>query len=1540
MMQHKSKCSRKLSEYLQELARKEDLELLRVPLRDFDLFPPDKDAASAAITMEELKKLVRHWKLHEARGFWKTHPTKEDLVSALLEYIDDKEDYARKPTRPSSAKPTKERLRTKGRQHVDLSTFRVNCFKPYSGDLFSHRDHTDGLIYLSRQSIRNSNVSSKTPAAPKSSRSRHNAFLSSEFLGVDLNKISKAVETEEQLVVAERQRTQWHAIAVEIFRYSMEPGDELDIINEGALQVIEKINHGDQATASLANLEMATYCAATLLNLAAAERDSDECRALLMPPHELIVPEALNVISTHHSTDPLVMLLCASTLGYLTVPFGGEDALVATCLATLGAAVAVDSTICRKAAMATLANLFVASERNQMVEHVLPAIKALTAVNEIESALLVLCTIYNLSFYDMPRITLVEGGTVASLVSVLSAIGVDISVRGDFPMNPSKDPIIFDSYSALHMLAECVLNLSCTIDARERMIKDGAVSILVEVDEMVEFTKTKEIVGLGLANFTVSEVADLLDIVVEQGAVRALVSLTNTVEATEARHRIATAFCNLSAEPLNRHVMMEEQTHKALVTLSNTANAASSCQSLILVAFINLLSVSENQCAIVDAGLLPLLERLSTKTASEEVKRYCGMALANIADDLSLHKTATHQTVIAMMTKLASSSDIELQRIIASAFAMFAYILTGDTHSDSSSEPAQLTDDVIGTILELSMSPDMTVLKFTGITLNNLSQEQRYHDALFRNNVAGALLRLADSRDDEVRRMCASTVHSLTSSGKLDANGTAVVEGFIKVLAALENSRSADVINYCAAALFSISCMQAHVGLLTTQATVLWRLFGMMRGGQESTQLYAARALCNLTCDESCVRTLLAQKAIADFVAIAILRTNNEEVKGVCAECLFNLIRYDAFRAQLLREPNNVLWAISRLFRFCTESERTQTIGALVVYNLSCAQPTAASMMKTINAAEALTAVAMHDSAESQRWATDALCNLSWTPDFAAQLVHDASACRPHAENGVSGVVQILLLLADSELPEDQAAHVIAQCATALYNMSLCSEEVRERLVEDGVPVFLKLLLDSDDDYIVELACVVCYNISLAPGCETALVDYQVAGSLIKLLRRLVPAPKPASKGLPRPGFPTDKETILLLIEGTLFNLTVKIECRAALEACGVSDACIAVGQLAATPPAHIALVAAMMQNLTWEAETHRPLVSRGVAFIDMLSCLVASSSEPSQTVLIDIANMLCNLSSSTSLGSQLGDIGVIDLLAQLIVQAEGSEEILNLCATAARNLSHVEYREKDSTLHPSWLKPEVEAMMMALGTLNLAHGSELTESHHARLDDVAACLYNVLTLGGSELGTADGLSSILTALFKQSERPATRSLCASALLARQNDSNTAHFSDGSVSALHLAMQAEIAAYDAEIIATPKPLRQDKRDQKPGISPEILGASFSLLQPDKPTIAYEQVVRRSTEPDWKPWKQDATSVAQGLEVPATQSTKLPKQPASPPRTTYTKTSGSFKKILFLRAKVGSEIDKARASSPSGDRPESPDDFMAGFDFMRMFPRLD
>ena len=53
------------------LPREERLNSLRPAIKHYDLFPPKRNPDTAPITMVELKGLVRIWKLHNQRNFWR-----------------------------------------------------------------------------------------------------------------------------------------------------------------------------------------------------------------------------------------------------------------------------------------------------------------------------------------------------------------------------------------------------------------------------------------------------------------------------------------------------------------------------------------------------------------------------------------------------------------------------------------------------------------------------------------------------------------------------------------------------------------------------------------------------------------------------------------------------------------------------------------------------------------------------------------------------------------------------------------------------------------------------------------------------------------------------------------------------------------------------------------------------------------------------------------------------------------------------------------------------------------------------------------------------------------------------------------------------------------------------------------------------------------------------------------------------------------------------------------------------------------------------
>lgn len=202
-MSHRlSQNARHTNDLLEELERDKELEVLREYLTHFNLFPRQRDPAAAPIRFEELKELVKHWKLHRQRNFWKTHTTKEDLVRTLYRHINTKiipqetrdESAIASPSggsgggggggstaggpapstnhsssitsitpiapaarKASSVVSVVESPRSKSIlvHHARGSTGggpkKEHIFSEYSGDLFSQRgDYEDGMIYLSR----------------------------------------------------------------------------------------------------------------------------------------------------------------------------------------------------------------------------------------------------------------------------------------------------------------------------------------------------------------------------------------------------------------------------------------------------------------------------------------------------------------------------------------------------------------------------------------------------------------------------------------------------------------------------------------------------------------------------------------------------------------------------------------------------------------------------------------------------------------------------------------------------------------------------------------------------------------------------------------------------------------------------------------------------------------------------------------------------------------------------------------------------------------------------------------------------------------------------------------------------------------------------------------------------------------------------------------------------------------------------------------------------------------------------------------------
>ena len=76
-----------MAQRLAALKKDQEIDGLRVYMAKYNIFPRNRDPHTSPIRVEELKELVKHWKLHRQRGFWRDHPEKDDLVRALLQHV-------------------------------------------------------------------------------------------------------------------------------------------------------------------------------------------------------------------------------------------------------------------------------------------------------------------------------------------------------------------------------------------------------------------------------------------------------------------------------------------------------------------------------------------------------------------------------------------------------------------------------------------------------------------------------------------------------------------------------------------------------------------------------------------------------------------------------------------------------------------------------------------------------------------------------------------------------------------------------------------------------------------------------------------------------------------------------------------------------------------------------------------------------------------------------------------------------------------------------------------------------------------------------------------------------------------------------------------------------------------------------------------------------------------------------------------------------------------------------------------------------------
>ena len=1142
-MKSTPRCALILEDRLKELKRREDVERLRAPLIENNLFPPSKDPSLAVITVEELKKLVRTWKLHEVRGFWKTHPEKEDLIRALLNHMDDQSDLyyeGRVPLRPQSHNP-------KTHAHSNKKSGRI--LKPYHGDLFGHRENTDGIIYLSRYTTDKRVDLSTTGGGGGGgggifgNKSRFNSFVDKSFFdGGGKDDYNSDDDSDEESRDSHAHNEKRIRIAEQLYKFSTCQGIELNMYEEGAVDALDDFAHLDDPRAH-------TFCSAILANLSLNPKlpshmiDSGVIQDVVTPLHHkasLSNEAKLGIaIALYRITllDSHVLHVYRETREVLESLVKSEDEetsfFAVSSMANVTGAMKLHKVAAHQQSMIS------GDERQRIVEILMPTVNTLASSKKSYIRVSIVKTIKNFSLYENARITMIESGVCASILKLASY--------------PEVDEYLLEIVTAISNLTSVIEpnNTDGSNHGRETMIREGIVGCVVNLGRKSQSDEVKKLVACAMSNLT-GVSSSMIGAVVMNGAARCLVEMSKIVDNFDAGDtidiRVAAGLTNLTIHTSSIMKLVSSDVHVALMALGNDDSVASlkeafdlvdsdgggfidtselglamdalgrSCsladvkalverfdhdgsgqlsypefkllvkwqaengqelqlktrQILVATGLCNLLSDASSHDKMVAAGVVEVLDRL-TDLQDKAVNLICVKATSNLVANPKIRDEILSRGIFDEWMELIKYKELEICLVCGNALVHISYdvMMKADIVAD------MISRGILTSIRQMIEVEDSRLDFYCATILCNLLFESANHEALVQQGVLGIIDSLSSDAAGlaETKIRCAAGLERL--SGSLSQPS---VEGLILSMSILLSHSSVNnVTHYISAAFFSLSTRPECLKMLANDMEIHKLLISMMRGSECDTQIHGAKTLCNLTCDEACAGILLETGFVSDFVVIAILRTNSELIKEICAQSLFNLLHHEQFRGEMVEI--GVLWALMKLSKM--ESKQTQNICAKVLFNFSCYPGMQEKILE--HGVPRLLQIATEKKAElvdnqTKQFCAGALCNLAYSKESGSL----------YAKGGAIGFMKELMDVED----DDNERY----CATIFYNLSHCDIDARVTLVQEGaVPLLINLAKSKKEKTIIASLSSI-YNLSMCMGARGEMVRDNIAPAIVATL--------------------------------------------------------------------------------------------------------------------------------------------------------------------------------------------------------------------------------------------------------------------------------------------------------------------------------------------------------------------------------------------------------------------------------------------------------
>jgi len=1270
MLKPQSKASKNVVKELEELKRREKLEVLREYLTEEGILK-EKDKSKGVINYDHLKKLARVWKLHHEPGFWKKNPDKDALVWVLHQHISEniqKDTHVQKrvPRKPPGNKRTSV-AGNKGRRTVVQGGSKgggakAGVFKPYGGDIFGERgNYVDGMIYLSRM---------QAPGGKAQTSS-----LLKDFFPMEHQAEGEIGEINNDGVIDEKDEKELkRKCAAGLYNYSKYPGSEIKMVTEGSIPALLKL-------VQLGDEECSRYCSAGIVNLSTFE-DNDGEESERYTIRKQMLEEAalatLAILSRAKLDDTkLNSAMCFNHLSVL--PEFLDRLFHDTAMGPLLSLLNSEDEPTKQLASMSLINLAGYDEDRPVNEDVLPCLGNLARSESLDRRIFASNAIRNLSCLPSNHARIMEGGAVSIVAGLVE--------------NEEHEEIRKNCCVAL-------TNLTCMKNGREKMIKENAVQALVALAKMAD-NDVKLQCALALSNLACN--SDTNGNVLKIGVIPTLLDLSCEIQDPKGLSRVAASLANLSANAEHRKLMLNEGAHEALIALAQQ-NLGPTVNYDIMTGFCNLSAVKENCIQMAEQDMVDVIIKYSSE-GDASIKLVCANALCNFTIFEECIDKLLDVELVPALIKLAENEDQGLKQICAGALNNLAAV--------ARSRGRMVKQDVVPCLIKLAKLAHAPTKCNCATTLCSLTYDEASQAQMIKEGVVDTLIALSKADSNETRLRCAGALCNL-SRNVLEG------DGLLTCLLAMSRSENVEIMHRCAAAFFKLSCLPEPRAKMAADASVAPGMIAMMRSGHGETQLFAAKALCNMSTQEGSEMLMLNEGAVKDFVVIALLRVNNEEIKEICSSAFFNLMRQKESRMKMIKE--GVLWAIIKLSKI--DSEDTQRICAKMLFNLTFDQLTQDTLME-ISAVRVIAELAKFDCDESRKHCAGALMKLSWRKGDEAKMV----------EEGAIAAAKEL-----STIAHEQSRW---NCATVLCNLSFHVES-RKRIVNDDAVESIINLSKTEDIETTKLCAITLCNLSYNEPCHMKMVEDGASTAFIGWLKQFGNDERPEGK------------IILRLAATGLYNISTHVDSRAKIIEGGGVPVLIDLTTGVSRDNRVTQLACKILTSVSWHEPLHATMIDQKAVPTLMSLALLPEMQQ-------DCAVALCNLSGCTEKQVAMVEDQIMDAITSLLME-DPNDVIRQRCAAILRNLSNNEAASAMVGKHPDLMK-------------NI---TDLTKSNNPMTrQDIAVALANYCRDHG--LDALEGAISTLIQLSKVGNEE-TQQICGVAVYHLSGDTN--RLEDGSVSAL------------------------------------------------------------------------------------------------------------------------------------------------------------